>query len=392
MNLMRLIQVRLTALLRSFFSLIFLILAAIIGFTAAYLTEEKNPDILNVALVLEDTGSYSQRFVASLQQENWLEVSLMDREAALKLLRQDRMDAVLVVRPGYSSTLEQGQFANILELYTTPSSNAALTLSEPVINKTWMLWVEESALANVESYLSGQHTALSDAEQAAFRADLIELWHQGYGIEVTSEYLQQPAVPPEAADSFAAAVQWYAIFCLFYLMISASWVLDINNSQLKMRASQKGVPVWQMTFVSALAPFILALLSYLVMGSAVCAVFGNPFFDLLRFLLPVILYLLGALGIMLAVTCTLNSLTILLFLAPVTTFFVSVLSGMIAPLPQWAYMLTAIAKTLPGSWLSASAASGQSHALAALALCASLWLLCGAGASLLREKLVKRNT
>ena len=117
MNLAALFRARLNACLRDVLSLVFLLLAVGIALTAAALTAEKNADTLSVALVNEDPGEYGGLLAGSLMAEDYMTVTVMPRDTAMTLLRQDRIDSVIVIRDNFSERLAAGVFENTLTLY-----------------------------------------------------------------------------------------------------------------------------------------------------------------------------------------------------------------------------------------------------------------------------------
>lgn len=387
MNLAALFRARVKACLRDALSLVFLLLALVIALAAAYLTAEKDADTLSVALVNRDSGKYGGMLSESLMGEEYMDVAVMPLDTAMTLLRQDRLESVIVIRNNFSESLYSGEFENTLALYNSPASSAGITVSEPAINKTIAMWVGEFARLQASDFLLARGEAFTSDELAAFQEALAGIWRSGSGIEMETEYIDGS---PESAASretgvFQAAAGWYAVFCMFYLIAGASWVMDTRNARLYTRAARSGARAWKLTAASAPAPFLLAISGYLVAGVTVCAIFSLPLFDLFRFLPAMAVYLAGAVCMTLVFAAAPSDTTTLLFFAPVLTFLNAAMSGMIKPLPEWAAVLRALSGALPGRWF-AGALSGTNIDLFFGCLCAAAWLLLSVMISLLRER------
>ena len=79
---------------------------------------------------------------------------LLPMDEALRLLYRDRVELLLHIRPDFTEKLREGDFDDILALYFTPSSRAPLAVSEPVLSRTMLLWVEERAVVIAREYAS----------------------------------------------------------------------------------------------------------------------------------------------------------------------------------------------------------------------------------------------
>ncbi|NCB50662.1 MAG: ABC transporter permease [Clostridia bacterium] len=391
MNLAALFRARVKACLRDVLSLLFLLLALVIALSAAYLTAEKTADPLSVALVNEDTGKYGGKLSESLMAEDYMKVTVMPLDAAMTMLRQDRLESVIVIRDNFSESILNGEFENSLALYNSPASNAGITVSEPAINKTIAMWVGEFARLKASDFLAERGEAFTSGELSDFRNALDDIWQSGSGIEMATEYIDgsSESATTENPGIFQAAAGWYAVFCMFYLIAGASWVMDTKNTRLYTRAARSGASAWKLTAASAPAPFLLAVCGYLVAGLSVCAIFSLPFSNVFIYLPAMTVYLAGALCMTLVFASALTDTTTLLFFAPVLTFLNAALSGMINPLPEWASVLKTLSGALPGRWLT-GALSGSLSDLLYGGLCALCWLLLSRIVSLLRE-LKERN-
>lgn len=380
MNLVQFFMARLKSSLRDFHALVFIVIAVAVAVAAAVTTQTQTDTRMTVAVVSEDTGGLGARLISVLENNESFSMRQLNEETALKELRQDRVEAVVIISPGFSDTLQRGEFRNTLELYTSPSSQAAATVTEPLINGVMMLWMEELSTLRTQEFLIGQGKLYSAADEAAQRAEIRTLWQNGANLLIDHVTLDTPESGGASSGAFAACMRWYAVFCLFYLVVGASWVLDLSKKKLGARVTQTGTRRWKVVLTSSLPPLLLCLAGYVAAGVFSCLVTGAPILNVLSALAPVAVYLCALTGMTLLLASLCGNVLILMFLAPILTFLHGVLSGLLLTLPKWAYMLTWLSRILPGRWLSQTL-DDSSGALPFALLCAALWLLAGIAVS-----------
>jgi len=309
----------------------------------------------------------------------------LPREEALLRLRQDRLEAVIIIPADFSEKIGRAEFRNTLKLFVSPSSQAAATVSEPLVNAVMMLWVQEYAIDQTAAFLHEQSKEYSEADERLQRSGMDAVWESGALIRVQNIVTDQGETAAADGGSYGFFVRWYGVLCLFYLIVSATWVLDTGKRSLRSRIGQTGVSRWGVMLTTGAAPLTLCIAGYFI-GGAVCAsLIGTSFTDAMSTAIPVLLYLLGLMGITLLTASLAKSTMQLMFLAPLLTFLNGMLSGLFTPLPEWAYVLEVLSRGLPGRWLARSFAAPLSS-LFPSALCAAAWLAAGAAFSAVSGK------
>jgi len=385
MRLDYMLKSRLRGSFREPFSLVFIVLAIIISVAAAVLAQEKNQTGLVVAVVSEDKGEFAQRLKDYLSEYDSFSIREMPYDDALRLLRQDRLEAAVVIRSDFSQKIAKGEFENTLELLTSPSSQAPATISEPVINSVMMLWMEELSTITTRDYLLDHGKTYDDADEAEQRAEIKKLWESGSMVTIVRTDIDGGAQSPVSSGPYETCVKWYGVLCMFYLVVGASWVLDINKKTLRVRIRQMGVSRWKVIVVNSLAPLVICISGYIIAGAACAAFTGADPGKLAVYFIPMSLYLFGLLGVTLFTASLLRNILSLMFIAPILTFLNGVLSGLLIEMPGWAYVLKWISGALPGRWLCASVSAPLGSLPWAL-LCGLLWMGLGIAASVLRAK------
>lgn len=379
------LKARLVGNFREPFSLFFILLAIIISVMAALITQEKAETSLTVAVVMEDNGDLGEKLLTNLSEITSFSIKEMTRDEAMRLLNQDRLEAALIICSDYSEKLRKGEFDKILELYTSPSSQAPATISEPLVNGTIMLWIEELSTIYTRDYLLEHGKTYDAADETKQREQIKELWKSGTFIDIEKVVLDGEAEASSAQGPFAACVRWYGVFCLFYLVVGASWVLDINKRGLRIRISQAGVPQWKMISYNSAAPLLICSAGYVIAGIACCILTDASLLSVAAGFVPMLIYLIGLLGVTLLTASLLRNILSLMFIAPVLTFLNGVLSGLLFEMPTWAYVLKWISCALPGRWLNESI-SAPLKTLPWALVCSAAWICLGISASALRSK------
>ena len=378
-------KARLAGSFREPFSLVFILLAIVVSVMAALVTQEKAQTGLLVAVVMEDKGNLGDKLLENLSANESFSMAEMSREDAMRRLNQDRLEAAVIVCDDYSEKLRKGEFDEILELYTSPSSQAPATISEPLVNATIMLWIEELSTIYTRDYLLEHGKTYASADEEKQREQIKQLWKNGTLINIEKVALEGEMEDSSATGPFASCVRWYAVLCLFYLVVGASWVLDINKKGLRIRIRQAGVPQWKMICFNSAAPLLICSAGYLTAGTLCCILTDESLLRLAEGFVPMLIYLVGLLGVTLLTASLLRNILSLMFIAPVLTFLNGVLSGLMFEMPAWAYVLKWISGAFPGRWLNESIAAPLAFLPWAFSCCAG-WMFVGITASTLRSK------
>lgn len=371
--------------IREPYSLLFVIFAIIVAIQAAFLAQGKVNNQLKVAIVLEDDGEMGEKMIQELSENSAFLMELMSHEDALRQLNRDQIEIVAVIRSDFSDSLKRGEFRNTIELYTSPSSQAPATVSEPLVNAVMMLWMEEYSVLQTKEYLQNRDILYGEREEEIQRKEIYELWDMGSMINVENINLDEEEIIETKNTPFSICIKWYGALCLFYLIVDASWVFDVNKKSLRMRMKQAGVKQWQMISYNSIVPILICLMGYLLTGLLCNVFFGSSIFDVLIFFGPMLIYLMSLMGITLLIASFFRNILSLMFLAPVLTFVNGVLCGLFLELPEWAYVLKQGSEILPGRILNTSFQFPEHYYFTAT-LCGMIWIIVGMGASRLREK------
>lgn len=370
------LKARLAHLLREPVFLVFIILSIAISVSAAFFAAEKQQAGFKLAVVSEDTGQLGERLILHILDIEEFSAKEMTRDKAQRLLQNDRLDALLIIRNNFSESLLAGEFRNTLEIFTSPSSQAPTTITEPIINGAMMLWMEEFATIRTREYLLERGREYNGEDESWQRDEMKKLWEAGAMIYVDKVELSGGAGQSKDDIPLNVCIKWYCALSMFYLLHAASWVLELNKSGLSERIRQANIPKWKLILSNCLPSLLVGIFGYLIAGTLGSLLTGVGLNKLFINLISVVIYLSGLIGMTLFVVSILKSSLSLIFIAPVLTFLSAVLSGLLVELPKLAYVLIWLSHALPGKWLALSLEKPLKYLPGAI-LCCVIWL--GAG-------------
>ena len=241
MSLWRMFMARLRYSLRNLVTLVFVAIAAVISVLAGAQMQDTSVDTLHVAVVMEDKGDYGGKLLKALQTEDALDFVMLSREKALSMLRQDRLEVVYIICADYSEKLLNAEYDNIIEIYSAPSSSAVATLTEPLVSNTMAFWIQEEAITCVRQNQMNMGRPFTAEMEASLRNSFTSIWEEGSSVSIMTTELDANAVEQQIGTGAAAAfVCYFGILSVFYVVVSAKWMLDFQCHSLLVRAQQRG--------------------------------------------------------------------------------------------------------------------------------------------------------
>jgi hypothetical protein len=364
---------------------VFVVIAVLTALIPAFSSRFASQTKLPIGLVNEDRGPASLDLENYMGQYDRLMVFELDRETALRYLAMGRLEAVYILEDGFSDRLQAGEYEGIVTMYTAPASSAAVLLSETVINGALETWMVETALLRLDEFLQSEEVPFPEDMREQLRAEFKELLSNGSSITVVS-HIPAPAETGGPFSVLLASLGWFADFVALFVITGAGWVIESRSRALGERLRAAGIRPLSTIEGSSLSVVAMAMLGWLVTVVSVSLMLGYPLLAGLPTFLPMLLYLLGIMGITLLLACLLESTVQLMLIAPVFTVAQGVVCGMLVTLPDWAGFLNYVAWALPGRpfMLAAAAVLHGGNPLFLLAQTgnAALWLALGVTAAL----------
>lgn len=376
----RLFGIRLKAFLKDGFSVIIIILAVVMALALGYQKLHEHENDLTAIMVDMDRGNYGQKLTSELRKEENLKIYESGRKSAMKDLAGDEAEVVVMLHEDFTEKISAGEYSDVLDIYFAPSSAYGSTVAEPVISNVMIMWMDEALISRMSDFLEKEGIAFSEEDEKDFRREMAEIWKHGSTAKTKQIILDTDETEKQASGWFAFSAAWYLVLALFYILISGSWMTELSKRSIRIRSAREGMGTAGMFGSMGLASAAMVFGGFIV----VTVISGGTFEMFLHTAPMMLIYLVGTLGLSLC-ACTLSgSLMALMLTAPFLTFLFGTMSGLIVPLPQWAYGLELISAAVPGRWMQ-TALSGDPEYIKALVF-AAIWCLLGLFICIIRKK------
>jgi hypothetical protein len=369
----------------------FVVIAILAAAIPAWSSQFIYGNTLPIGLVNEDGDALSEKLYDYMSDYSGdLTIYQFDREKSLRYLAMGRLEAVYIINDGFTEHLIKGQYENVITMYTAPASSAALALSETVINSTIIVWLEEKSLMELETFLLERGLVFTDDEKSTIRNNFDERLKRGSMVVVT-EHIPDPPQTVGRYKVLLDSTAWYAAFSLLFVIISAGWVVETRRLVLGERMRTAGINPISALLGSALSIILISMMGWFIADLIATIILESGFLISLHLVLPMLLYMVGSMGVTLVISSLLGNTMQLMLVAPVFTITQGVLCGMLITLPKWADVLVYLSYVLPGRWLMLSGDAllhgGNIGYVAGQAACAFVWLVVGAFAVIARSSL-----
>jgi hypothetical protein len=208
------------------------------------------------------------------------------------------------------------------------------------------------------------------------RESFAAVWRGGGEIVVDQVSSSTPARAPASADTpFSAAMRWYGVLVVGYLLTALSFVMDARASRLLNRIRARGVSHVSVVMAALAAPVALSAAGFVAI-CAVAAATGVSLATVLTGLVAALVYTVGVAGVALSVAAVSRTMTTVLLLSGLICVLQALLGEVFFPLPDWATTLSVSSQAIPAHWLQSALANGPSSCAAGL-LASMIWVVIG---------------
>lgn len=360
MNNLAIMKGRTRALLTDFWSLAIIILAV---FVCAYIarydgTEAKKS--IRIKAVNEDTGSLGEELLELLSKEAF-SFETVSRDNAVHEVAVNRAQGMIEIAPDFTEKLRKGDYRSLVKVTVMADSYDMTYFTEIVINDIVKVWTK----ALVEGKL-GEMEGFDEADLNRFRSMAGEIFSGDSLLDIETITVSEEEKSEEIAYY---GIRWYAVFTMFYLIISGTWMCSYASSGLLRRVIGRGGRISTLYIVQMLPGLTVTVIGFV----PVLLLSDHPAAG--RVFVSFVLYACGTAALAL-VTCSLSGQFVNLILsATVITMAASLFAGLICDIPDWAAIWGKVSGFLPGHWYF-SAVSGKPFLIGAVIVLA-FWF--GAG-------------
>ena len=338
MNYFSIFKGRTRALFTDFTSLAIIIIAVGVSIFISQSSKTEVIQSIPIELVNEDEGYLGERLADILSAEEGFEFNLDSYEEAVKAVAENRAQGLIVIPEDFSQKIWDGNYESLIKLNVMADSYEMKAFTERVINDVIKVWSEVLIEKRLHEYGN-----LEEPDYEEYRKEVAEIWKGESLLDVNTIMMtENKSEDKEEATYFG--IRWYAVFAMFYLCISGTWMCNYSGTSLLKRVSGRGGNI-SLLFIFQSAPGVLvSILGFI----PVLITSGHP--HPLKVFLAFIFYICSAAAFAL-MTCSLSGkFSNLVLAAPILTMAASLISGLLCELPDWAAVWDLFSCILPGHW------------------------------------------
>lgn len=364
-------------LLRNKVTIISLLLC--LGFSimaGVYALKEMNDELIYpIAIINEDTSSYSNTFLEKLEQDKMLNILYLDKETALRQVSTGRIDGVLIIKDNFSSQLEKGEYDDILEIISPISITSIQPISEIISMTVIDIWldreVDNTLLSKYQQYDGKIDLTYEELIKELYanniEEDILLITHISSNLVVKSK-IKNPLTP------YNKAIGIFAGFALFVMILSSEWVFSLKNKSLSDRFTSMGISFFRRCLSSLLANISVFMIFYIILIITLSVIIGGlTFLNGILLIISMLIYLIGISAMALIVATFVSSINHLIIIGATITIINLSLTPLTIDVQNEVFIYSTIAKVLPGTYLLSS--SSNSNGWIMLLIVSIIWLI-----------------
>ena len=337
MNYSALLKGRARALLMDFSSLAVIIIAVVVSIYISKYSENENARGIIIEIVNEDKGKLGSRLIDILSCEEAFKYEVTTYDEATKAVAGNRAQGIIEIDPDFSEKIGRGEYESLVHITVMADSYDMTTFTEMVINDVIKVWSEMLVEKRI-----GEIEGVKQDELNEFREQIKDVWNKESLLDIESVMGSEETVKEE--ENYYG-IRWYAVFAMFYLCISGTWMCDYSSTGLLRRVSGRGGNI-PLLFVFQSLPGVVVALAGLI---PVIITSGHP--DPVSVFLSFGIYICSSAAIALIICCISGNFSNLVLISPISTMVVSLFSGLLCELPDWAKLWEKASVFIPGHWL-----------------------------------------
>lgn len=328
-----------------------------------------------IAIVNEDEGTYADKFIEQMMQNEQVDIVILDIEKARKQVATGKIDGAFVLLSGFSDSIKRSEYKAIVKIISPPITTSAYPVSEIVSAEIITLWLKKM----VESTIYEMYKELGNDVEISYD-ELNEKKFLEYSFDkiIDIEYIGdmqiQETIPKSSPLSKATGL--YAVFAFFAVMLSSEWVFDIKKRSLQNRFLSINVDISIVCLATQIASILVCYLFFIPLVSILAIYCAEILIiDVLVLSLGIGLYLVCICSMAFAISTFVENLAQLLIVGTSVSIINMMISSLIIPLPTWAIGANFISKAFPGYYLSRVAANAEQLVLLLIVTC--IWIFIG---------------
>ncbi len=361
MNNLTIMKGRTRALLTDFASLTIIIVAVIVSVYISGYSDKEMEKSIRIEVVNEDTGELGAHLVDILGMEKEFEFLVDSKEDAKHEVAVNNAQGMVEIAPDFTEKLMAGDYDSLIKVTAMADSYDMTVFTEMMINDTIKVWTE----VIIEKEM-GKTEGVDESHIEEFRERAFEVW-KGEPLLDIEAFAAEEKKDTETAEYYG--IRWYAVFTMFYLLISGTWMCGYLSTGLLKRVIGRDGKISLLFIFQSFPGIMVSITGFIpVLVSA-----GHP--HPLKVFASFVIYACGTEAVALVVCSLSGGFSNLILSATVVTMAGSLFSGLVCDLPDWARVWDITSVFLPGHWYF-NAICKKTFLLGSLSVTA-LWFFAG---------------
>ncbi len=294
---------------------------------------------IRIGAVNQDAGTYGAHFLELLSGEEY-EIFVTDRDTAAHEIAVNRAQGMIELPEDFSERILKGDYPSLVKVTVMADSYDMTFFTEIVINNVVKVMTE--ALTEEKMQSAG---GFDESFRSEFREVANGVWKGEPLLDIETFAVGEDE---DSGDVDYYGIRWYAVFTMFYLIISGTWMCDYTSTGLLRRVVSRGGRISSLFVVQMLPGLLVNILGFI----PVLCVSKHP--AAVSVFVSFVLYACGTAALSLVVCSLSRKFVNLILSASVFTMAASLFSGLVCDLPDWAAIWDMVSVFLPGHWYFAS--------------------------------------
>ena len=259
-----------------------IIIPILITVAAGYALRYEKLNTIPVAIVDEDMSSSSRLLTGRLKGKEGISLFIADREEAEKMLENNQVEQVCIIRPGFEMSVERGESDGLIEMYISPSSYSAEFTREIVAGEAFRMIMNSMAANSVTSKYEELGIDMGSGFREEVKAYSDSFWEPEPLMTIDYRELKGTATEPVDRVSMPATTASSAglitAFIMFFMLFGSGWLVEerTNGTIKRLGAGHGAVAV-------SFGGSVLALLAAGILQIAMFSAILKLFFDIVLF-------------------------------------------------------------------------------------------------------------
>lgn len=336
MNNFTVMKGRARAMVMDFASLAIIIIAVIVSLYISGLSDNESGKSIRIEVVNEDSGDLGSHLVEILKTEKEFKFYVASKEDAVRSVAKNHAQGMVEISPDFTKKMYDGDYDSLIKVTAMADSYDMTLFTEMMINDTVKVWTE--VLAEKEMNVTD---GIDETSMEEFRTRAFEVW-KGESLLDLEAFTLEEKEDTETPEYLG--IRWYAVFTMFYLLISGTWMCGYSSTGLLKRVIGRGGKISMLFIFQSLPGLAVTILGFV----PVLAAASHP--SPLKVFLSYVIYACGTEAMALLVCSLSGSFSNLILSSTVVTMAASLFSGLVCDLPDWARAWEISSVFLPGHW------------------------------------------